>query len=69
MHIYNGRDCEILRQLTIAATIAKPVAEFKKIPFAVVVACAAGEKSHIDVLRKITNDIIQISTIDSTSIK
>ncbi len=49
--------------------IAKPIAEFKKLPFGVVVACAAGEKSHIDVLRKITNDVIQISTIDSTSIK
>ena len=49
--------------------IAKPVAEFKKIPFAVVVACAAGEKSHIDVLKKITNDVIQISSIDSASIK
>jgi len=49
--------------------IAKPIAEFKKIPFGVVVACAAGEKSHIDVLKKITNDVIQISSTDSTSIK
>ena len=31
LHIYNGRGCEILRQLTIAATIAKPVAEYRHV--------------------------------------
>lgn len=49
--------------------IAKPIAEFKKRTFGVVVACAAGEKSHLDVLRKITDNVIQISTTDSQSIK
>ena len=49
--------------------IAKPIAEFKKRKFGVVVACAAGIKSHIDVLRKITDNVIQISSTDTTSIK
>lgn len=49
--------------------IAKPIAEFKSRKFGVVVACAAGEKSHLDVLHKITDNVIQISTTDSQSIK
>lgn len=49
--------------------IAKPIAEFKKRKFGVVVACAAGIKSHIDVLRKVTDNIIRISSTDATSIK
>lgn len=49
--------------------IARPIAEFKKRHFGVVVACAAGEKSHIDVLRKITDNVIKISTTDTASIK
>lgn len=48
--------------------IAKPIAEFKKRKFGIVVACAAGKKSHIDVLRKITNNVIQISSTDTTNI-
>ena len=49
--------------------IAKPIAEFKSRKFGVVVACAAGEKSHLDVLHKSTDNVIQISTTDSQSIK
>lgn len=49
--------------------IAGPIAEFKKITFGVIVACAAGEKSHLDTLRRITENVIQISSTDSTNIK
>lgn len=49
--------------------IAKPIAELKKRKFGAVVACAAGAKSHLDVLYKITDNVIQISTTDSQSIK
>jgi len=48
--------------------IAKPIEEFKKRKFAVVVACAAGDKSHIDVLRRITNNVIKISTTETQNI-
>ena len=48
--------------------IAKPIEEFKKRKFAVVVACAAGDKSHIDVLRRITNNVIKISTTEPQNI-
>jgi len=49
--------------------IAKPISEFKKIQFGFVVACAAGSKSKIDVLRKITPNVIQISSTDTINIK
>ena len=49
--------------------IAKPISEFKKIPFGFVVACAAGFKSKIDILRKITSNIVQISSTDTINIK
>lgn len=48
--------------------IAKPIQEFKKRNFAMVVACAAGDKSHLDVLRKITNNVVKISTTESLNI-
>ena len=48
--------------------IAKPIAELKKRQFGMVVACAAGDKSHIDVLRKITNNIVKISTTEAQKI-
>jgi len=48
--------------------IAKPIAELKKRQFGMVVACAAGDKSHIDVLRKITNNIVKISTTEAQNI-
>ena len=49
--------------------IAKPIAEFKNIEFGLVVACAAGSKSKIDVLRKITQNVVQISSTDTINIK
>lgn len=49
--------------------IAKPISEFKKLQFGFVVACAAGSKSKIDVLRKITPNVIQISSTDTINIK
>jgi uncharacterized protein YegL len=48
--------------------IAKPIEEFKKRNFAMVVACAAGDKSHLDVLRKITNNVVKISTTESLNV-
>ena len=42
--------------------IAKPIAEFKKAKVGTVVACATGEKSHFDTLKKITENIIYISS-------
>lgn len=49
--------------------IAKPISELKKLQFGFVVACAAGSKSKIDVLRKITPNVIQISSTDTINIK
>ena len=49
--------------------IAKPISEFKKVQFGFVVACAAGSKSKLDVLRKITPNVIQISSTDTINIK
>ena len=49
--------------------IAKPIAEFKKLSFGYVVACAAGIKSKIDVLRKLTENVIQINSTDTINIK
>ena len=49
--------------------IAKPIAEFKKRKFGAVVACAAGDKSHIGVLKKITDSVIKISTTETNNIK
>lgn len=49
--------------------IAKPISEFQKLKFGFVVACAAGTKSKIDILCKITDNIIQISTTDTINIK
>jgi uncharacterized protein YegL len=49
--------------------IAKPISEFKKLNFGFVVACAAGSKSKIDILRKITSNVVQISSTDTINIK
>lgn len=49
--------------------IAKPISEFKKLQFGFVVACAAGSKSKIDILRKITQNVVQISSTDTINIK
>lgn len=49
--------------------IAKPIAEFKKINCGTVIACATGKNSHFDLLRKITENIIVISSTNSCDIK
>ncbi|MDE6447866.1 MAG: VWA domain-containing protein, partial [Muribaculaceae bacterium] len=49
--------------------IAKPIAEFKKVNCGTVVACATGMKSHFDLLRKITENIIVISSANAGDIK
>lgn len=48
--------------------LAKPIAELKKLKFGMMVACAAGVNSHIDILRKITDNVVQISTTESVNI-
>lgn len=45
-----------------------PIKEFKKRKCGIVVACAAGQKAHIDNLQKITDNIIQISSTDTANI-
>lgn len=52
-----------------SGSIAKPITEFKKRKFGVVVVCVTGIKSHINVLSKITNNIVQISSTDTTSVE
>ena len=49
--------------------IAKPIAELKKKPFGLVVACAAGLKSKVEILQKITPNVVQISSTDAVNIK
>jgi uncharacterized protein YegL len=49
--------------------IAKPISEFKQISCGTVVACAPGNQSHFDLLRKITENIIIISSANSGDIK
>ena len=49
--------------------IAKPIAELKKLNCGMVVACATGMNSHFDLLRKITENIIVISSENPGDIK
>ena len=49
--------------------IAKQISEFKKLKFGLVVACIAGSKSKVDILQKITQNVIRISSTDSINIK
>ena len=49
--------------------IAKPIKEFKQINCGTVVACAPGMKSHFDILNKLTENIIIISSADAGDIK
>lgn len=48
--------------------LAKQIAEFKKLSVGTVIACAAGEKSHFDILKKITENIIFISSTKPSEI-
>ena len=49
--------------------IAKPITELKKKTFGLVVACAAGLKSKVEILQKITPNVVQISSTDTINIK
>ena len=44
------------------------LAEFKKRKWGVVVACAAGIAADTDELKKITEDVVKLNTIDSTTL-
>lgn len=47
----------------------KGLAEFKKRKFGMVVACAAGQGANTDTLKKITENVVQLDTADSATIK
>lgn len=47
----------------------KGLAEFKKQKFGMVVACAAGQHADTNVLKQITEIVVQLDTVDSASIK
>ena len=45
------------------------LADFKKRKFGMVVACAAGQGADINTLQKITENVVQLDTADSATIK
>jgi len=45
------------------------LSEFKKQKFGMVVACAAGQGANTDVLKQITDVVVQLDTADSATIK
>ncbi|MBO7567856.1 MAG: VWA domain-containing protein [Bacteroidales bacterium] len=45
------------------------LAEFKKRKFGIVVACAAGQGANTNTLKQITENVVQLDTADSTTIK
>ena len=47
----------------------KGLVEFKKRKFGMVVACAAGQEANTDILKKITECVVQLDTADSATIK
>ena len=49
--------------------INKGLAEFKKRKFGMVVACAAGQGADTNVLKQITECVVQLDTADSSTIK
>ena len=49
--------------------IKQGLAEFKKRKFGMVVACAAGQNANTGVLKQITENVVQLDTADSTTIK
>ena len=49
--------------------INKGLAEFKKRKFGMVVACAAGQGADTNVLKQITECVVQLDTADSATIK
>ena len=49
--------------------INKGLTEFKKRKFGMVVACAAGQGADTNILKQITDCVVQLDTADSTTIK
>lgn len=50
-------------------SLTKGLAEFKKRKFGMVVACAAGQGANTNTLKQITENVVQLDTADSTTIK
>lgn len=50
-------------------SITKGVEEFKKRKFGMVVACAAGQGANVNTLKQITENVVQLDTADSATIK
>lgn len=49
--------------------ITKGLSEFKKRKCGIVVACAAGQGANTDTLKQITENVVQLDTADSATIK
>jgi uncharacterized protein YegL len=49
--------------------LEKGLADFRKRKFGMVVACAAGQGANTDTLKKITENVVQLDTADSATIK
>lgn len=49
--------------------IDKGIAELKKRPLGMVVACAAGPGAEVEVLRRITPDVVRLDSLDADSVK
>ena len=49
--------------------LQKGLNEFKKRKFGMVVACAAGQGANINTLKQITENVVQLDTADSATIK
>lgn len=50
-------------------SITKGLEEFKKRKFGMVVACAAGQAANVNILKQITENVVQLDTADSATIK
>lgn len=50
-------------------SITKGLEEFKKRKFGMVVACAAGQGANTNTLKQITENVVQLDTADSATIK
>ena len=50
-------------------SITKGLEEFKKRKFGMVVACAAGQGANVNTLKQITENVVQLDTADSATIK
>lgn len=50
-------------------SITKGLEEFKKRKFGMVIACAAGQGANVNTLKQITENVVQLDTADSATIK